>query len=81
MSDTENSTHVVFDSGQVGRADFFGPGVTETTLGARVFANALARRRADFIGNPDCPTPTATCPTSPPAWPPSAPTRAAVATA
>jgi nucleoside-diphosphate-sugar epimerase len=27
--------------------------VTESTLGARVFANALAGRRADFIGNPD----------------------------
>jgi nucleoside-diphosphate-sugar epimerase len=40
----------------IGRAsDFFGPGVTETTLGARVFANALAGRRADFIGNPDLP--------------------------
>ena len=46
------------DAGQVhiaiGRAsDFFGAGVTESTLGARVFANALAGRRADFIGNPD----------------------------
>ncbi len=38
----------------IGRAsDFFGPGVTETTLGERVFANALAGKRADFIGNPD----------------------------
>jgi nucleoside-diphosphate-sugar epimerase len=38
----------------IGRAsDFFGAGVTESTLGARVFANALAGRRADFIGNPD----------------------------
>jgi nucleoside-diphosphate-sugar epimerase len=27
--------------------------VTESTLGARVFANALTGRRADFIGNPD----------------------------
>lgn len=37
----------------IGRAsDFFGPGVTETTLGERVFANALAGKRADFIGNP-----------------------------
>jgi nucleoside-diphosphate-sugar epimerase len=46
------------DSGRVriaiGRAsDFFGAGVTESTLGERVFANALARKRADFIGNPD----------------------------
>jgi nucleoside-diphosphate-sugar epimerase len=38
----------------IGRAsDFFGPGVTESTLGARVFGNALAGRRADFIGNPN----------------------------
>ena len=38
----------------VGRAsDFFGPGVTQgSTLGERVFGNALAGRRADFIGNP-----------------------------
>jgi nucleoside-diphosphate-sugar epimerase len=40
----------------VGRAsDFFGAGVTETTLGERVFANALAGKRADFIGTPDLP--------------------------
>ncbi len=40
----------------IGRAsDFFGPGVTETTLGERVFANAVGGRRADFIGNPDLP--------------------------
>jgi nucleoside-diphosphate-sugar epimerase len=40
----------------IGRAsDFFGPGVTETTLGARVFAHAQAGKRADFIGNPDLP--------------------------
>ena len=31
------------------------PGVTESTLGARVFANAVAGKRADFIGNPDLP--------------------------
>jgi nucleoside-diphosphate-sugar epimerase len=38
----------------IGRAsDFFGAGVTESTLGERVFANALTDRRADFIGNPD----------------------------
>jgi len=38
----------------IGRAsDFFGAGVTESTLGERVFANALAGRRADFLGNPD----------------------------
>jgi nucleoside-diphosphate-sugar epimerase len=38
----------------IGRAsDFFGPGVTAgSTLGERVFGNALAGRRADFIGNP-----------------------------
>jgi nucleoside-diphosphate-sugar epimerase len=40
----------------IGRAsDFFGAGVTETTLGERVFANALDDKRADFIGNPDLP--------------------------
>jgi len=40
----------------IGRAsDFFGAGVTETTLGERVFANALAGRRADFIGDPGLP--------------------------
>jgi nucleoside-diphosphate-sugar epimerase len=38
----------------IGRAsDFFGAGVTESTLGSRVFGNALAGRRADFIGDPD----------------------------
>jgi nucleoside-diphosphate-sugar epimerase len=37
----------------IGRAsDFFGPGVTDSSLGARVFGNALAGKRADFIGNP-----------------------------
>jgi nucleoside-diphosphate-sugar epimerase len=41
----------------IGRAsDFFGQGVTAgSTLGERVFGNALAGRRADFIGNPDLP--------------------------
>jgi nucleoside-diphosphate-sugar epimerase len=41
----------------IGRAsDFFGPGVTEgSVLGERVFGNALAGRRADFIGNPALP--------------------------
>jgi nucleoside-diphosphate-sugar epimerase len=40
----------------IGRAsDFFGAGVTESTLGERVFANAVADKRADFIGNPDLP--------------------------
>ena len=40
----------------IGRAsDFFGPGVTESTLGERVFANALAGKKADFLGNPDLP--------------------------
>jgi nucleoside-diphosphate-sugar epimerase len=38
----------------IGRAsDFFGAGVIESTLGARVFGNAIAGKRADFIGNPD----------------------------
>ncbi len=40
----------------IGRAsDFFGAGVTETTLGERVFGNAVAGKRADFLGNPDLP--------------------------
>jgi len=41
----------------IGRAsDFFGAGVTQgSTLGERVFGNALAGRRADFIGHPDLP--------------------------
>jgi len=41
----------------IGRAsDFFGPGVTQgSTLGERVFGNALADRRADFIGHPGLP--------------------------
>ena len=48
------------DAGQVriaiGRAsDFFGAGVTESTLGKQVFANALAGKRADFLGDPDLP--------------------------
>ena len=39
----------------IGRAsDFFGARVTQSTLGERVFANAVAGKRADFIGNPDC---------------------------
>ena len=40
----------------IGRAsDFFGAGVTESTLGQRVFANAVAGKRADFLGDPDLP--------------------------
>jgi nucleoside-diphosphate-sugar epimerase len=41
----------------IGRAsDFFGPAVTQgSTLGERVFGNALAGRRADFIGDPGLP--------------------------
>jgi len=41
----------------IGRAsDFFGAGVTQgSTLGERVFGNALAGRRAGFIGDPDLP--------------------------
>jgi nucleoside-diphosphate-sugar epimerase len=40
----------------IGRAsDFFGPGVTESALGERIFANAVAGRRADILGNPDLP--------------------------
>ena len=40
----------------IGRAsDFFGAGVTDSTLGSRFFGNVVAGRRADFIGNPDLP--------------------------
>ena len=40
----------------IGRAaDFFGPGVIESTLGKQVFAKAVKGKRADFIGNPDLP--------------------------
>ncbi len=40
----------------IGRAsDFFGAGVVASTLGERVFGNALAGKRADFIGNPNLP--------------------------
>jgi nucleoside-diphosphate-sugar epimerase len=38
----------------IGRAsDFFGAGATESSLGERVFGNAVADKQADFIGNPD----------------------------
>ena len=62
----------------IGRAsDFFGAAVTEgSTLGERVFGNALAGKRADFIGDPGLPHTYSYVPTSPPAWPPSAPTPA-----
>ena len=40
----------------IGRAsDFFGPGAIESSLGERVFGNAVAGKRAYFIGNPDLP--------------------------
>jgi nucleoside-diphosphate-sugar epimerase len=40
----------------IGRAsDFFGAGATQSTLGERIFGNAVAGKRADFIGNPDLP--------------------------
>src|SRR5580700_6623667 len=40
----------------IGRAsDFFGAGAAESTLGERVFGNAMAGKRADFIGDPDLP--------------------------
>ena len=56
-------THELLDAAEAGRvriaigraSDFFGPGVTESTLGERVFANALTGKRADFLGNPDLP--------------------------
>ena len=40
----------------IGRAsDFFGAGAVESSLGERVFGNAVAGKSADFIGNPDLP--------------------------
>jgi nucleoside-diphosphate-sugar epimerase len=40
----------------IGRAsDFFGAGVTESSLGERTFGNAVNGKRADFIGDPDLP--------------------------
>ena len=40
----------------IGRAsDFFGAGATESSLCERVFGNAVAGKRADFVGNPDLP--------------------------
>jgi nucleoside-diphosphate-sugar epimerase len=40
----------------IGRAsDFFGAGATESSLGERVFGNAVDGKRADFIGSPDLP--------------------------
>ena len=40
----------------IGRAaDFYGPGVIESTLGKQVFAKAVGGKRADFIGNPNLP--------------------------
>ncbi|NNN03018.1 MAG: NAD-dependent epimerase/dehydratase family protein [Acidimicrobiaceae bacterium] len=37
----------------IGRAaDFFGAGVTDSTLGERVFAHAVGKKKADFVGNP-----------------------------
>ena len=61
----------------IGRAsDFFGPGVTEgSTLGERVFGNALAGRAPTSSATLICRTPTAMFPTLPPAWRCSAPTR------
>ena len=55
-------TQELFDARDAGRvhivigraSDFFGAGVTDgSTLGERVFGNALAGRRADFIGDPE----------------------------
>jgi nucleoside-diphosphate-sugar epimerase len=56
-------THELLEAAEAGRvriaigraSDFFGAGVTDSTLGERVFANAVTGKRADFIGNPDLP--------------------------
>lgn len=38
----------------IGRAsDFFGAGAIESSVGERVFGNAVAGKRADFVGNPN----------------------------
>jgi hypothetical protein len=48
----------------IGRAsDFFGAGATETALGSRVFANALAGKRPTSSANSIFSIPTATFPT------------------
>jgi nucleoside-diphosphate-sugar epimerase len=40
----------------IGRAsDFFGAGAVDSSLGERVFGNAVAGKSVDFIGNPDLP--------------------------
>jgi nucleoside-diphosphate-sugar epimerase len=40
----------------IGRAsDFFGAGAVDSSLGERVFGNAVGGKIADFIGNPDLP--------------------------
>ncbi|HEY9898682.1 MAG TPA: NAD-dependent epimerase/dehydratase family protein [Pantanalinema sp.] len=42
--------------GTIGRAsDFYGPGVSTSTMGDRVFRALLAGRPADLVGNPDQP--------------------------
>ena len=48
------------DAGQIRLAiarasDFFGAGVTQSTLGSRVFGQAVRGKPVDFIGNPDLP--------------------------
>jgi nucleoside-diphosphate-sugar epimerase/pimeloyl-ACP methyl ester carboxylesterase len=56
-------TQELLDAAQAGRirfaigraSDFFGAGVTESSLGERVFANAVSGKPADFIGNPNLP--------------------------
>jgi len=40
----------------IGRAsDFFGAAAVDSSLGERVFGNAVAGKSADFVGNPDLP--------------------------
>ena len=54
-------THELLDASEAGRlrmaigraSDFFGAGVTESTMGSRIFGNAVAGHRVDFLGNPD----------------------------
>jgi nucleoside-diphosphate-sugar epimerase len=56
-------THELLSASEAGRlriaigraSDFFGAGVTQSTLGERVFGKAVADKRADFVGNPGLP--------------------------
>jgi nucleoside-diphosphate-sugar epimerase len=56
-------TRTMLEADRVGRArvalvrasDFYGPGVTNSALGERVFPNLLAGKAVQLLGNPDVP--------------------------